>query len=323
MRCPQGHQSAATDYCDVCGSPMVAVSSPESTPAPPPAPEPLAGAPKSAASKADAAPPQTCPNCGGSSPADALFCEACGYDFTTGVMPRPVALTDGTFIGGPPAAPTPAEAEAEAEAAEPESGEAESGEAESGEAESGEAADDAGSSAAAPRGVAEPSAAEHSGIDAPSLSTASKRMAYRPPSRTSAKEWVVEIWIDPDWYAGQSSPEPCPSPGVPEIVPLRDGALVGRPSASRNIRPEIDAGSDTGVSRRQALLTTDGRRWWVEDLDSANGTYVGPASGSLPEDPITSKVEVDADDRIYVGAWTRLVVRPATPSDRASSSDRT
>lgn len=142
-------------------------------------------------------------------------------------------------------------------------------------------------------------------------------MANRPPSRATAKDWVVEIWIDPDWYAVQSSPEPCPSAGVPDIVALHDGASVGRPSASRNIRPDVDAGSDTGVSRRQALLTTDGHRWWIEDLGSANGTYVAPATGPLPEDPITGKVEVDADDRIYVGAWTRLVVRPATASESA------
>ena len=44
-------------------------------PAPPPRP-------------ADAAAGQTCPNCGLANLPDALFCEACGYDFTTGSMPR-------------------------------------------------------------------------------------------------------------------------------------------------------------------------------------------------------------------------------------------
>ena len=67
-------------------------------------------------------------------------------------------------------------------------------------------------------------------------------------------------------------------------------------------------------------LTTDGQRWWVEDLQSSNGTYVGPASGPLPTDPVPAgqRRELSEDDRIYVGAWTRLVVRRATPEERAT-----
>ena len=56
----------------------------------------------------------------------------------------------------------------------------------------------------------------------------------------------------------------------------------------------------------------------MEDLESANGTFVAPASGALPEDPIPVgiKRELAADDRIYFGAWTRLVIRPATDDER-------
>jgi hypothetical protein len=32
-----------------------------------------------------------CPHCGARNPADALFCESCGYDFTTGQAPEPIA----------------------------------------------------------------------------------------------------------------------------------------------------------------------------------------------------------------------------------------
>ena len=58
----------------------------------------------------------------------------------------------------------------------------------------------------------------------------------------------------------------------------------------------------------------------MEDLESANGTFVGPASGPLPEDPIPvgPKHELAPDDRIYVGAWTRLVIRPATEDELAT-----
>jgi len=73
------------------------------------------------------------------------------------------------------------------------------------------------------------------------------------------------------------------------------------------------------VSRRHAQLSTDGTRWWVEDLGSSNGTFVGPASGPLPTDPLPTgqRRELAEDDRVYVGAWTRLVVRRATEEEQA------
>jgi hypothetical protein len=239
--CPNGHASTATDYCDTCGAPIGSVAS--VAPAAPVAPvAPVAPAAPSAPGSG-----QVCPNCSDENTKDALFCESCGYDFTTGSMPRSVE---------PPA--------------------------------------DAGS---------------------PSLSPGTPPPAAVP----GPVEWVAERWVDPDWYAVQQSDEPCPSPGLPVVVPLTaKSLLIGRPSRSRNIHPDIDCDGDTGVSRRQAQLTTDGQRWWVEDLQSSNGTYVGPSSGPLPTDPIPpgQRHELGADDRIYVGAWTRLVIRPATPDEQ-------
>ena len=282
LTCPNGHESTSSDYCDVCGAP-IPVGAEASAEAAPPAVSAgtaasgaSAGPAASAASAAPEAPagpgapdvgvpapagqapeqpvsapaPLACPNCGSDHDAAALFCEACGYDFTTGTMPRP------------PDAPTGSALDLDA----------------------------AGEGSPAPV--------------APAI----------------AVEWVAEVWVDPDWYESQESEDPCPSPGLPVVIPLAaKSVLIGRPSTSRNIHPDIDCTGDSGVSRRHAQLNTDGQRWWVEDLQSSNGTYVGPASGPLPTEPVPpgQRREVSEDDRIYVGAWTRLVVRRATPEERA------
>jgi hypothetical protein len=138
------------------------------------------------------------------------------------------------------------------------------------------------------------------------------------PSPVLTERWVAEVWIDPDWYVDQKSTDPLPSPGLPLVVQLKNtSVLIGRASRSRNITPDIDLSSDNGISRRHAQLTTDGSRWWVEDLGSSNGTYVGGNVGALPTTPVPpgQKQEVSADDRIYVGAWTRIVVRRATDGE--------
>ena len=254
--CPNGHTSAAEDFCDTCGAKIDLENQPEPEPA---AAAPEAAAASSGAPEAPAAPEQqVCPNCSAPNAPDALFCEACGYDFTTGALPRgaaprqPLVDPDGSNGSTPPATATAT-----------------------------------------------------GGSIAPAIPL----------------EWVAEIWVDPDWYAVQEAEEPMPSPGLPAVVGLTSRSLlIGRVSPSRNIHPDIDCTTDTGVSRRHAQLTTDGQRWFVEDLGSSNGTFVGPASGPLPEDPIAvgPRTELDNDDRIYVGAWTRIVVRAATDDEKAA-----
>jgi hypothetical protein len=105
---------------------------------------------------------------------------------------------------------------------------------------------------------------------------------------------------------------------MPTVVVLhRTSNLVGRASRSRGISPEVDVSGDPGVSRRHAQLTTDGSRWFVEDLGSANGTYVGAATADLPSDPVApaQKREIASGEQVYLGAWTRIVIREAAEGE--------
>lgn len=129
---------------------------------------------------------------------------------------------------------------------------------------------------------------------------------------------MAEVWVDPDWYAAKESTDPLPSPGVPLVVKLtHTSVLIGRASRSRGITPDVDLSTDNGISRRHAQLTTDGSRWWVEDLGSSNGTYVGAAAAALPSVAISpgEKREIASDARVYLGAWTRLIIRRAAPGE--------
>lgn len=144
----------------------------------------------------------------------------------------------------------------------------------------------------------------------------SGRVVAPPPQRVTT-EWVAEVWVDPDWFAHQQAAGSSPTSGVPSVVPLRGTVqLIGRRSASRNISPEIDCSGDGAISHRHAELSLSGERWSVKDLGSTNGTYVGDPGG-YPDDalPPQQRRELADDERIYLGAWTRIVVRRATDAE--------
>jgi hypothetical protein len=272
--CPDGHASTSGDYCDVCGAPIAGDALAPTQPTPNPAPAAGGSLDLGPAPGPGSVPPplpvgRICPNCSASNLPTALYCEDCGYDFTTGQMPRPLSPPPGTPAGG----------------------------------DTGQIGLPAGGSAAS------------GGVPmAPPVT---------PSSAPGHVEWVAEVWIDPDWYASQDVSDPCPSPGMPLVVPILERTvLIGRTSTSRNIHPQIDVSADNGVSRRHAQLNSDGQRWWVEDLQSANGTYVGAAGQALPTTPIPvgQRTELAEDERIYLGAWTRIVVRRATPEESTLGS---
>ena len=254
--CVEGHETQAQDFCDQCGMPVVAET----------------------AETPEAEEVTACPNCDSPRPGNALFCESCGYDYTTGALPQQDLRTE---LGLPPVKDPEAEAPSEP----------------SGETDE---ADDSASEAE----ESEDATTETDSDEAPATSAPTGPLAKHIP-------WVAEVWIDPQWYAFQESTDPLPPQGPPRIVPLKESALIGRHSASRNIHPDIDCEPDVGCSRRHAYLTSADGYWYINDLDSANGTFVAPATASLPDEPLTSRIQISPDMRIYVGAWTRIVLRPA------------
>ena len=246
--CTNGHASSASDYCDVCGDPIAIVAVPLAAGAGQglfkPGVPPQSGSP--------IGPHIACPSCTAENMGGALFCEDCGYDFTTGQLPPALAASSLSI---------------------------------------------------------EPSS--HGGQ--PTVIGA----VSAPASGTG---WVGEVWVDPDWFElhGKELGDPCPSATTPKVVVLYDSTVtIGRGSRGRGISPTIDCGTDSAVSHVHAALTLDGDRWFLEDLDSTNGTYISMAGSPMPQAPIeaSTKRELAVNERIQLGAWTRIVVRGALPGE--------
>jgi hypothetical protein len=103
-------------------------------------------------------------------------------------------------------------------------------------------------------------------------------------------------------------------PYRPELrVPLTgERVRIGRRSRSRGTTPEIDLAGppeDPGVSHLHAVLVArpDGT-WAVVDPGSTNGTTLNGAAEPVA---VNVAVPVSDGDRIHVGAWTTITLRPA------------
>ena len=108
---------------------------------------------------------------------------------------------------------------------------------------------------------------------------------------------------------------------------VRSGKEVGR-TVAVNSGQTISLGrlkgcdvvvDDEAASRRHCTITAREDVCVASDLQSANGTFVGAAGAPLPTDPIApgSRRELGDGDRVYVGAWTRIVVRDATAEEQS------
>ena len=78
--------------------------------------------------------------------------------------------------------------------------------------------------------------------------------------------------------------------------------LIGREDQVSGIYPEIDTtrsdGDSAGVSRRHAEIVLKNNQWFLQDLNSTNGTFVN----NLRLPPHTSH-PLHSGDQIRLGKW--------------------
>jgi hypothetical protein len=146
-------------------------------------------------------------------------------------------------------------------------------------------------------------------------------VAAAPEGAPAGATWRIVVRADRTRYdADVPDAPPFPDNYTERVFALKgDRLLIGRESQSRGIHPEVDlSGSpeDTGVSRSHATLVRqhDGSYAIVDD-GSTNGTHLNDGT-----DPIARGVAVPltAGDRIYIGAWTMVLVERTDGSGETS-----
>ena len=312
--CPNGHDSASDDFCDVCGM-RIGGTSASSGPGSAPAAGGPAPWPGPAASSGTA--PEACPRCG--TPRTGQFCEACGFNFSgprfTPAGPPPSAPaspgTSGYSYSQPAPGPGPGSGATSYSQPAPGPG---PGPTSYSSAQPAPPASPFPSAPLVPPGPTvppdsaaspAPSASGEAGPASPSMSS------FPYPQAT----WTAVVGADRAYYdrvQAVTGPEGA-AVAFPAYCAERRFQLVGnqmrigRRSVSRGLSPEIDLTgppADPGISRLHAVLiaTPDGS-WAVLDPGSANGTLV---NGS--EIGVGDQVPLHDGDRINLGAWTAITV---------------
>lgn len=329
--CPNGHQSASDDWCEVCGHRMAAPGGPPAAPSygygyPPTTGEPTAQA-------------ELCPQCRTPREAMAPFCEECRYNFLTRTATSytPVAPDAGAPVTAaapppppaPPVTPPPPVAYAQ------------------------DHFEYQGSRPSRVNRPAEPLQREDDWLlpppaHEPQPQPPQQQQQYQqqpppPPQREYQPEyqhqppqqyqppqqqhqsfapqgasWTATIGPDRSYFMAmmqRSGPEAAglnlPAYSPEQHLPLAGGQItIGRRRASTGESPDIDLSvppEDPGVSHQHAVLVQQpDLSWAVVDQNSTNGTTINGG-----EEPIQPYVPVPlADgDRVHVGAWTTITIR--------------
>jgi len=274
--CPAGHDTASTDFCDVCGM-RVGGSAQASAPAPAPGPPGGRG--------------EYCPRCGADRRGQ--FCEACGYSLVPGPL-APATFAPPPAAPGPPAAVPGSAERPPAPAVSP-------------------GPPVAGPATPAARPAAVPGRV---GTAPSYVATVPSQVTPGTGGGAAAAEWTAAATADRAYFdsvVATAGPD-APAVQFPDYCPERRFRLfgpemrIGRRSPSRGLEPEIDLTgppTDPGVSHLHAVLIADeDGGWTVLDPGSANGTLVNGT-----EMAPGSRVRLHDGDRISLGAWTVLTIR--------------
>jgi hypothetical protein len=143
--------------------------------------------------------------------------------------------------------------------------------------------------------------------------------AAEPPTSVlmTTAAWQAVVTADREYYDRNDAddiafPDHCPE----RVFTLSDDeVLVGRRSDSRGIRPQVDlsgAPEDTGISHSHLILRRQpGASYEVIDPGSTNGTLLNDATLPIPHNSPTTLKD---GDRLYLGAWTKIVIHgPPAP----------
>jgi hypothetical protein len=287
VRCPDGHESASDDYCSVCGMRIVGAPTGASAAAsggasagayaPSPGAGPGVGGVASAAGAGNA-----CPVC--FAPKSGSFCEACGYNFSTGQPAGdPSSIASAPISSVAPSAPV-----APSVGGPPPSG-----------------------PPLGPPGGQSPAQASTVTLTGPLAPSTGQSAA---PASGSQPAWTAVVAADRGYYETVEAASGPDGSGIsfPGYCPERRFQLtgsemrIGRRSPSRGLNPEIDLTgppTDPGISRLHAVLIATSAGWAVLDPGSANGTQVNGT-----DIPSGEQIPLHDGDRISLGAWTTITV---------------
>jgi hypothetical protein len=308
--CPDGHESVAADYCDICG---MRIGAPAATGSGSGSGSGTGGLPSGDPSSRSGAP---CPRCG--APDLERFCEACGYQLGSDPAPAPGPTpTPDQVAVGEPAAATGAESPAAGTEASPAGAEAGAASVAGAAGVAGTATGVAGT-ATGVAGTATGVAGTATGVAGTATGTAADPAGLAktadPPTAGPAA-WTAIVSASRSYFDSVIAEHGPDSEAVqfPAFCPERRYQLVapqmriGRRSISRGLNPEIDLSgppADPGISRLHAILVAqpDGG-WAIVDPGSENGTMVNDTV--IGTDVL---VPLADGDHVFLGAWTAMAI---------------